>query len=516
MASEFRNEPEVDFGDPDVVQRFEEALAAVGDRLGATYPLIIGGEEVATKETFDSINPTHPDQVVGVHARGGAEHVAAAITAAEAAFSSWAKVPAAERADYLYRVADMVIERRHDLGALMVYEVGKSWAEADGEIAETADLLRWYAGHMLEMEAPQHLTPVPGERTEFFYVPLGVGAIISPWNFPFALTTGMMSAGIVTGNTVVVKPASTSATSVCWLADLFREAGLPPGVLNLVTGPGDVIGDALVDDPRVRFVAFTGSKEVGVRIMERASKVRPGQIWLKRVQLEMGGKNAVVVDETADLDAAAEGIVASAFGFQGQKCSAGSRAIVVDEVYDELVAKVVDRASGLTVGDPINREVEVGPVIDRSAHAKLLDYLEVGKGEGKLVLGGSAGAGDGYFIEPTIYVDVAGDATLAQEEMFGPVLTFTKAVDFDDALAIANGTEFGLTGSLYTSDQERIDRARWEFHVGNLYINRKSTGALMGAHPFGGFNMSGTDSKAGGPDYLLFYMQGKSYGERIA
>ena len=516
MIEEFRNEPEVDFDDPAVTASFTSALDSVAVRLGRSYRLVIGGEEVTTGETFTSTSPSDPDVVVGVHARATHAHVADAIAAATAAFESWSRVPAGERADYLFRIANLVLERRHELNALMLYEVGKPRDEGDGEVAETADLLRWYAGQMLELAPPRHLTPVPGEHTEFFYVPLGVGAVISPWNFPLALTTGMASAAIVAGNTVVLKPASASATSVSWLVDIFLRAGLPPGVLNLVTGSGSQIGDALVDDPRIRFVAFTGSKEVGVRIMERAAKVQPGQIWLKRVQLEMGGKNAIVVDETADLEAAAEGIIVSAFGFQGQKCSAGSRVVAVESVYDDLVDKVVTRARQLVVGNPIDPEVQVGPLIDRAAYEKSLVYLDMGRSEGELLLGGSAVDRDGHFVEPTIFGGVARDARLATEEIFGPVLTFTRAEGFDDAIDIANATEYGLTGSLYSTDPDRIATARVEFHVGNLYINRKSTGALMGAHPFGGFNMSGTDSKAGGPDYLLFYLQGKSLGERVS
>jgi 1-pyrroline-5-carboxylate dehydrogenase len=510
----FRNEPALDFDDAQNAADLAAAIKRVREGLGRTYPLVIGDREVMHDETFASVNPASPGEVIGHHVRGTKADVNAAVAAAEAAFPAWAALQAAERADLLLDVAERVLARRQELSALMMLEVGKTRDEADGETAELADLLRWYASQMLELDGSRTLTPVDGEATAFFYVPLGVGAIIAPWNFPLALTGGMLSAALVAGNTVVVKPASASPTTVAWLADAFRRAGLPAGVLNLVTGPGGEIGDALVEHPRVRFVAFTGSMEVGVRIHEHAARVAPGQIWLKRVQLEMGGKNAIVVDETADLDAAAEAIVTSAFGYQGQKCSACSRAVLVGDVYDEVVSKVVERAQALRTGDPADPATDVGPLIDGAAQRKALDYIAVGEREGRVLLGGGEVPGEGYYVPPTIVGDVAPDARLAQEEVFGPVLAVIRARDFDQALQIANSTRFGLTGSLFTRDRERIARARSEFHVGNLYINRKSTGALMGVHPFGGFNMSGTDSKAGGPDYLLFFLQGKSVGER--
>jgi 1-pyrroline-5-carboxylate dehydrogenase len=510
----FHNEPIVDFRDESNNTAFTEALDRVRGQLGRTYPLLIGDSEVSRDRTFPSTNPARPNEIIGRHACATTADVDAAVAAAADAFQEWSQSLATQRAELLFDVADRVIARRHDFSALMVFEVGKTREEADGEVAEVADLLRWYAHQMLRLDPPQQLTAVEGEETSFFYLPLGVGAIVSPWNFPLALTCGMMSAAVVAGNTVVVKPASASATSVAWLVDLFRAAGLASGVINYITGPGGEIGDALVDHAGVRFVAFTGSKEVGIRINERAARIQPGQIWIKRVQLEMGGKNAIVVDETADLDEAADGIVVSAFGFQGQKCSACSRAVIVDEVYDQLVPRILERARLLRVGDPSDPDVDIGPLIDASAQRKVLDYIEVGCTEGELVLGGKSVLGDGYFVEPTIVTDVAPNARIAQEEIFGPVLTVIRARDFDHAVEIANGTEFGLTGSLFSSDQHRIEEALRSFNAGNLYINRKNTGALMGAHPFGGFNMSGTNTKAGGPDYLLFFLQGKSVGQR--
>jgi len=512
----FRNVDVLDFTNQGHAAALQAALATVRGQLGRSYPLIIGANEVIQGEWFTSTNPAHPDEVIGRHVAATVDDVSAAIAAAEAAFASWSERPATERVELLLRAADRVIERRYELDALLMREVGKTAEEADGETAETADLMRWSAGLMLKLASPHALTPLAGEDTAFFYVPLGVGAIISPWNFPLALTAGMTSAAIVAGNTVVVKPASASATSVAWLVEIFRDVGLPPGVINYVTGPGGDIGDALVDHPRTRFVAFTGSMEVGIRIHERAAHVQPGQIWLKRTQLEMGGKNAVVVDETADLDAAATAVVTGAFGFQGQKCSASSRAIIVDAVYDQVVQRIVERTRKLVTGDPTDPAVDVGPLIDAAALRKVLGYIEVGAGEGRMLLGGGLVPSEGWFVPPTVFADVAPDARIAQEEIFGPVLAIIRASDFDEALRIANGTRFGLTGSLFSRDRGRIETAKRRFHVGNLYINRKSTGALMGVHPFGGFNMSGTDSKAGGPDYLLFFVQGKSSGERLA
>jgi 1-pyrroline-5-carboxylate dehydrogenase len=513
--SPFRNEPSVDFSIPVNRSEFADALGRVSGGLGRDYPLLIGGERVETREKFESYNPSHPEQVIGRHAVATAEDVDRAVAAGWSAFDEWSRTPVEDRATVLLRAAQVIRRRRRELAAMMVYEVGKPWDEADGEAAEAVDLMEWYARQALELDDRDRMAPWPGELTRFRYLPLGVGAVISPWNFPLALATGMMTAAVVTGNCVVLKPAMTSSTTAAWLVDILTDLGLPPGVINLVTGSGAVAGEALVDHPRIRFVAFTGSREIGVRIYERASRVQPGQRWLKRIQLEMGGKNAVVVDETADLDLAALGITTSAFGFQGQKCSAGSRAVVVGSVYDDLVGRVLELAGRLNLGDPTDPAVNVGPVIDGSAEEKILDYLQIGRGEGDLLLGGGHGPGDGHFIEPTIFGGVASEARIAQEEIFGPVLSVIKAEDFEQGVQIANSTDYGLTGSYFSRDPERIAYAKDRFHVGNLYINRRSTGAYMGVHPFGGFNMSGTDTKAGGPDYLLFYTQGQSIAEQL-
>ncbi len=505
----FKNAPFTDFTRPENRQAQMKALEQVKSELGRTYPLVIGGKKIMNEATFASVNPSQPDQVVGYFARATVEQANEAVQAAATAFESWKHVPAEERAGYLFAAADLMRQRRFYFNAWMIYEVGKSWPEADGDTAEAIDFLEFYAREMIRLADEQPLVRIEGEDNELVYIPLGVGAVIPPWNFPAAIMVGMTSASFVTGNTVVLKPASNSPMIAWQFVRVLEEVGLPAGVVNFLTGSGSTVGDALIENPQVRFIAFTGSRDVGLRINELAAKPRKGQRWLKRTILEMGGKDAVVVDETADLNAATEGIVASAFGFQGQKCSAGSRAIVVEQVYDQVLQKVIEKTKQLKVGDVTQADTHMGPVVDENALKKITDYIEIGKHEGRLVTGGGH-HGPGYFIEPTVIADVEPHARIAQEEIFGPVLTFIKAKDFDDAMHIANDTEYGLTGSLYSLDKQRIERAKEEYHVGNLYFNRKSTGALVGVHPFGGFNMSGTDSKAGGRDYLLLFTQAKA------
>ena len=517
MRPKFKNQTPTDFSLPSSCAQFAAALKEVETTLGADYPIVIGGESRFCEKKFASISPSDPDLVVGSFPAAGAAEAIAALEAAQRAFPAWSRTPVEVRARFLFAAAAQVRLRRFELCAWMVYEVGKTWEEADGEVAECADLMEFYGLQALRLAVSQsdELNKLNDEDTDFFYIPLGAGAIISPWNFPMALTFGMAAAAVVAGNTVVIKPASTSPTSVYQYFRIFAELGLPPGVMNFVTGPGGPIGDALVDHPRTRFIAFTGSKEVGIRIFERAAKVQPGQIWLKRTTLEMGGKNAVIVDAEADLERAAEAVVFSAFSFQGQKCSAGSRAIIDAAIYDQIVPMIVEKAGRWRLGNPIQQEVQVGPVIDQNAYQGILRYIDIGKKEGTLLLGGEPVGGKGYFIPPTIFGAVSPQARIAQEEIFGPVLSCIPARDFEEALAIANGTEFGLTGSVFSRNRSKLERARIEFHTGNLYFNRKSTGAFMGVHPFGGFNMSGTDSKAGGPDYLLQFMQGKSIGDKL-
>jgi 1-pyrroline-5-carboxylate dehydrogenase len=519
MLPEYRNEPFTDFSAAENVNAFRAALDKVKGEIGRTYPLMIGGERIKLEKTFASVNPSRPEEALGHFADGTADHVDQAIDVATQAFRTWQYVSVEERARFLLRTAGEMRRRKHEFSAVMVLEVGKSWAEADADTAESIDFLEYYARQIMRIaDSSNMLTPYPPEQLQLQYIPLGVGAIIPPWNFPCAIAAGMVGAAMVGGNTVVFKPAEQSPWIAYKICELFWEQGLPDGVLNFLTGPGEIVGGRMVEHRDTRFIAFTGSREVGTGIYEKAAKVKPGQKWLKRAVLEMGGKDAVVVDETANLDEAAQGIVASAFGFQGQKCSAGSRAIIVSDVYERVAAQVVDIASEIVIGAPDEGpEVYMGPVIDPDAMNKIMMYIEIGTQEGKLLLGGGrheAGNG-GYFIEPTIFGDVQRDARIAQEEIFGPVLALLPASDYGDALAIANGTDYGLTGAVYSSDRSRLEQARREFHVGNLYFNRKCTGALVGVHPFGGFNMSGTDSKAGGPDYLLLFTQAKSIAEKL-
>lgn len=519
MLADFRNEPLTDFNNPANVEAFRAALTKVKSEIGRKYPLVIGGERIPLEDTFTSINPARPAEVLGYFAKGTAEHADRAVKAGARAFETWKHVPVEERARFVLHAAWEMRRRKHEFSAVMVLEVGKSWAEADADTAEAIDFMEYYARQMMRLaDSSAALVPNPPEQLQLQYIGLGVGVVIPPWNFPNAIMTGMTAASIVGGNAVVLKPASTSPWIAYKLCELFWDAGLPAGVLNFLTGPGKLAGSHLVEHPQTRYIAFTGSMEVGLEIFEKAAKVPKGQIWLKRTVLEMGGKDAIVVDETADLDAAAQGIVASAFGFQGQKCSAGSRAIIVGSAYDYVADQVVALTRKLTVGaTDTGPDVFMGPVVDNKAFKKIMEYIEIGTTEGKLLHGGKTieNNDNGYFIEPTVFGDVPGDARVSQEEIFGPVLAMTRAQDFDDALRIANGTIYGLTGAVYSRDRARLERARREFHVGNLYFNRKCTGALVGVHPFGGFNMSGTDSKAGGPDYMLLFTQAKTIAEKL-
>jgi 1-pyrroline-5-carboxylate dehydrogenase len=511
---EFRNEPLTDFAVPANRAAMEAALRNVEACLGREYALRLGGREVRTGQKLRSINPSHPVQVVGWHAAATPELARQAVEEAHAYFPAWAARPAAERAGILVETARLLRERKHEFSAWMVYETGKTWPEADADTAEAIDFCEFYAREALRLSGPQPLTPVPGEKNELYYLPLGAGVVIPPWNFPLAITTGMTTAALVAGNTVVLKPSSDSPTIAARLVEALLAAGCPPQALSFVTGSGAAIGDALVAHPLTRFVAFTGSKEVGLHINELAAKTPPGQRWIKRVVAEMGGKDAIIVDSDTDLDKAAEGVLVSAFGFQGQKCSACSRAIVVDAVYDDFVRQLVEKSRQLTVGpaeDPANR---MGPVINERALQSIQSYIEAGRREGKLVTGGGRVSGDGYFLEPTIITDVDRGARIFREEIFGPVLAVTRARDFDQALELANDSEYGLTGAVFTRDPQKLEAARERFFVGNLYLNRKCTGALVGGHPFGGFNMSGTDSKAGGRDYLLLFTQAKVVSEK--
>jgi 1-pyrroline-5-carboxylate dehydrogenase len=442
-----------------------------------------------------------------------------AIDAAWKAFASWKYVSAENRANYLFKAAAELRRCKNEFNAWMVFEVGKSWSEAEADTAEAIDFIEFYARQALRYDAPQPLTPSPlkEEVNELKYIPLGVGIIIPPWNFPLAIMAGMTCAAVVSGNTVVIKPSHDSPVIAAKFVELMERISLPPGVINYLPGDGKTVGEYMVEHPQTRFIAFTGSMAVGLRINELAAKPRDGQIWIKRVVAEMGGKDTIVVDETADLDEAAAGIVNSAFGYSGQKCSACSRVVITQGVYDQVLERVAKRTAQLTVGPVKNPGNFTGPVSSKRAFEKINSYIEIGKEEGRLIAGGGKHelANEGYFIPPTIFADVHPQARIAQEEIFGPVLTCIKARDFGEALAIANNTIYGLTGAFYSSDRERIERIKRDFHVGNLYINRKCTGALVDVHPFGGFNMSGTDSKAGGRDYLGLFLQAKSIAEKL-
>ncbi|WP_263351422.1 L-glutamate gamma-semialdehyde dehydrogenase [Acidicapsa acidisoli] len=513
---EFVNEPFVNFAESENARAMRAALNHVESQLGREYDLIIGGHREKTTGKITSLNPARPAQVVGVHQKAGAEHAQEAMDAALRAFHSWSRVSVEVRASLLLNAAAIIRERKLEFAAWLTYEVGKNWAEADADVAETIDFLEFYAREALRLAKATTPIQFPGERNRLVYIPLGVGAVIPPWNFPFAIMAGMTAAAIVTGNTVILKPSSDSPTIAAQFMEVLEEAGLPAGVVNFCPGSGATFGNAIVAHPKTRFIAFTGSKSVGLDIHELAAKTQPGQIWIKRTVLEMGGKDSILVCADADIDVAADGIVASAFGFSGQKCSACSRAIIEAPVYDSLVEKVRDRVGKLTVGDPVENP-NLGPVVNASAKESILGYIEKGKQEGRLVAGGSAietNAG-GYFLEPTVFADIDPDAVISQEEIFGPVLALIKVESYEEGLAVVNNTEYGLTGAIYTNDRSRLDHAAAEFHVGNLYLNRKCTGAMVGAHPFGGFNMSGTDSKAGGPDYLLLFTQAKSVAEKL-
>jgi len=515
MLTEFRNEPFTDFTRPENRALMQAAIDKVRSQLGQRYPIVINGEKIYRDETFKSINPGNSSEVVGEFTKGTKQDALDAISAADLAFQEWRKVAPYERARYLLKAAAIMRARKYELAAWMVFEVSKSWPEADGDIAEAIDFLEFYAREMMRLGDPQPIVPYAGEENNLYYEPLGVCAVIPPWNFPGAIMAGMTSAAIVSGNCVVMKPASTAPAIAYKFYEIMEEVSLPKGVLNFLPGPGGAIGDTIVDHPKTRLIAFTGSKEIGLRIQERAAKVNPGQIWIKRTILEMGGKDFIMVDETADIEAAATAIVVAAFGFQGQKCSAGSRAIIHSAVYDQLVEKVIAKTKALTLGDPSNPANQIGAVIDESAFNNIMRYIEIGSKEGRIVAGGKRGPKQGYYIEPTVIADVPWDAVVAQEEIFGPVLSIIKCKDFEDGIRIANSTEFGLTGAIFSKERRRLEIARCELHCGNLYLNRKCTGALVGVQPFGGFNMSGTDSKAGGRDYLLLFTQAKSVCERF-
>jgi 1-pyrroline-5-carboxylate dehydrogenase len=510
----FVNEPLVNFRQAENAAAMRAAIEKVRRSLGREYDLVIGSRRSRTSDKIPSTNPAHPEEIVGIHQKAGLEHVEPAMQAALTALESWKNVAVEERAALIFRVAEILRKRKFEFNAWMVLEVGKNWDEAEADTCEAIDFCDLYARSALHLAQVEPLVQLPGERDSLRYIALGVGAVISPWNFPLAIMCGMTVASIVCGNTVVLKPSSDSPTIAAKFFEVLEEAGLPPGVVNFCPGSGATFGNGLVEHPKTRFIAFTGSRDVGLDINVRAAQRQPGQIWIKRTVLEMGGKNSIIVADDTDLDDAIEGVVASAFGFQGQKCSACSRAIVDAKVYADFLHKLRWRVTQIQMGDPTTN-APMGPVINEGARASILKYIGIGVKDGRLIVGGMHDEDAGNFLEPTAIADLPPTSRLAQEEVFGPVLGVIKARDFDEAMAIANNTEYGLTGAVYTASAERIERAKREFHVGNLYINRKCTGAVVGAHPFGGFNMSGTDSKAGGADYLYLYSQAKSIGQKL-
>lgn len=519
-VQEYRPQPFTDFTQQDNIDAYQAALKKVrAELVGKHYPLIIDGERVDTAEKIESRNPCNTDELVGTTAKATIEDAERALQGAWKAFESWKKWDMDARARILLKAAAILKRRRLEACALMSIEVGKNYAEADVEVAEAIDFLEYYARSAMKYAGfgSAETTWFEGEENGLMHIPLGVGVSISPWNFPCAIFIGMAAAPIVAGNCVIAKPAEDSGLIAGFMVDLMLEAGLPAGVLQFLPGVGKEVGEYLVNHAKTRFITFTGSRAVGLHINEVAAKVQPGQKWLKRVILELGGKDALIVDETADLENAVTAATQGAFGFNGQKCSAMSRLIVVDSVYDAVVGGFVERAKALKVGTG-EANANVTAVVNQMSFDKIRGYLELAPQEGQVLLGGEApgecGGQPGYYIQPTIVGDVKRDARIAQEEIFGPVVAVLRAKDWQDALDIANSTEYGLTGGVCSNSRERLEQARAEFEVGNLYFNRKITGAIVGVQPFGGYNMSGTDSKAGGPDYLANFMQLKTVTER--
>jgi RHH-type proline utilization regulon transcriptional repressor/proline dehydrogenase/delta 1-pyrroline-5-carboxylate dehydrogenase len=505
--SPFRVEPLTDFSRVDARRAMDAALAHVAPQLGRTYPHILNGQAVHTTATFDSVNPSHSAQIVGRCGRASAELAKEAVAVAAAAFPAWRDTDAAKRADYLFAAARVMRRRHFELAAWQVYECGKPRREADADVAESIDYCEFYGREMLRLARPRR-RDVPGEENVYFYEPRGVTVVIAPWNFPMAILCGMTTAALVTGNTVVMKPAEQSAVVGAKLMEVFQEAGLPPGAVGFLPGVGEEVGPALATHPDVATIAFTGSRGVGLMLNRQAAEATPEQDHIKRVIAELGGKNAILIDDDADMDEAVHGTVASAFGYAGQKCSACSRVIVPEALHDAFVARLIEATRSLKVAPAEDPGCTVGPVIDADAHRRILAAIEKGKDEGRLVYAGDVGAlkDEGYYIAPHIFDDVDPTAGIAQEEIFGPVLAVLRARDLNHALQIANGTKYALTGGLFSRSPEHIARVKREFRVGNLYINRKITGALADRQPFGGFKMSGIGSKAGGPDYLLQFV----------
>ncbi|MEX2535751.1 MAG: L-glutamate gamma-semialdehyde dehydrogenase [Trueperaceae bacterium] len=512
----YRNEAFTDFNRAGAVEAYRTTLEAVRHQLGRDYPLIIGGEQVTTGDYLESSDPCNIERIVGRSAKAREPEIERAMAAATDAFESWSRLPMEHRARCLIKLAAVMRRRKAELCAWETFEAGKNYSEADGDVAEGIDFCEYYAREALRLARPLRTYDYPGEENTTFLIPMGVGVVIPPWNFLLAILVGTTIGPVVVGNTVIVKPSPNTPIIAQKFMECVEEAGFPPGVINLLTGDDADLGDQLVDHASTRFINFTGSLGTGLRIHERAIKMQPGQRYIKKVFAEMGGKDALIVDETADLELAAQAAVASGFDFQGQKCSAMSRLIVVDEVYDEMVERVVAGTKQLSVG-PAEENFDVTAVINERQYRKILDYIEKGGSEGRLVAGGgkAEGAGNGWYIEPTVFADVPPEATIACEEIFGPVVSIVRARDFDHALSIANSLDYALTAGVCSRSRARLERARRELEAGNIYFNRKITGALVGVQPFGGFKMSGDNAKAGGPDYLRLFMLAKTVTERF-
>jgi 1-pyrroline-5-carboxylate dehydrogenase len=511
----FKNEPLTDFTKKKNAKAFKKALKIIEPRFKNEYPLSIGNEKLYSDDKLKSYNPSNHDEIIGIFQRATVNQAVHGIETAHAKFDEWKRRSAEKRASYLLKAAKIMRKRKHEFSAMMVCEEGKNWIEADADTAEAIDFMEFYAREAIRYDEKQPLIKYPGEKNTLKYIPLGVGIIIPPWNFPLAILVGMATAAIVSGNTIILKPSSDSPAIAQMFVELMEEVKLPAGVLNFVTGGGGSIGDSLVKHHLTRFIGFTGSMEVGLRINELAAKKEPGQIWIKRVVAEMGGKDTIIVDnELRDFDDAVKGVIASAFGYSGQKCSACSRVIVDKNIYDKFCKELGIAAKQLKVNDT-RLNPNMGPVINESSKKTILDYINKGVNEGGVIIhGGNEIQSTGHFVEPTIIKDVKPMDTISQEEIFGPVLAVIKSNNFDESLEITNNTIYGLTGAVYTKSKKKLDRAADDFHVGNLYLNRKCTGALVGVQPFGGFNMSGTDSKAGGRDYLGLFMQAKVITEK--
>ncbi len=515
LDGSYENAPLLNFVHHQTQEQMKTALREVRGRFGREYPLTIDGEKVATGNWMPSLNPSAPNEIVGRVAEAGLPEAERAVKAARAAFPEWNRTSVEHRAQLLERVAAIMERRRFELAAVEVFEVGKAWAEADGDLREAMDFLLFYAQEMRQLGRPRLTQDISGEENYQHYWARGVALVIAPWNFPIAILCGMVSAALVTGNTVIMKPAEQSAVCGALLMEMFEEAGVPAGVLNFLNGDGAVIGAHLVDHPQVDLIAFTGSREVGLKIWEAGGKTRPGQRELKRVICEMGGKNAVIVDADADLDETIVDSIYSAFGYQGQKCSALSRLIVLEQNYDRVVERLLAAAASLRVGAPEDPGITVGPVIDQTAHQRILETIERARGEAKLAFQAKDTPNDGYFVPPTIFTEVKPDARIAQEEIFGPVLSVIKVADLDEALKVANGTDYALTGGFFSRSPANIERVKAELVAGNVYINRSCTGAVVGRQPFGGFKMSGGGTKAGGADYLLQFLLPRVVSENI-